>query len=89
LDVRTVFIEPGSPWENGSIESFAGILHCEFLNGDVFSTLVETLVVTNNGGNILTREDYSSFGYDRRHRKHFYRIRLLVPEAKTKLRIGS
>ena len=31
---RTAFIEPGSPWENGHIESFNARLHDEFLNGE-------------------------------------------------------
>ena len=32
LGVRTLFIEPGSPWENGYNESFNGKLRDELLN---------------------------------------------------------
>jgi hypothetical protein len=38
LGVRTLFIEPGSPWENGYIESFDGRMRNELLNGEVFFT---------------------------------------------------
>ena len=41
LDVGTLFIEPGSPWENGYIESFNGKLRDELLNGDIFTTWEE------------------------------------------------
>ena len=45
LGVKTLFIEPGSPWENGYIESFNGKLRDELLNGEVFSTLREAQVL--------------------------------------------
>jgi transposase InsO family protein len=38
LGVRTLFIEPGSPWENGYNESFNGKLRDELLNGEIFYT---------------------------------------------------
>ena len=41
LEVKTLYIEPGSPWENGYIESFNGKLRDEFLNGEIFYTLKE------------------------------------------------
>ena len=41
LGVNTLFIEPGSPWENGYIESFNGKLRDELLNREVFDTLKE------------------------------------------------
>ena len=37
----TLFIEPGSPWENGYVESFNGKLRDELLNGEIFTTLEE------------------------------------------------
>ena len=46
LNVDTLFIEPGSPWENGYIESFNGKLRDELLNGEIFDTIVEARVVT-------------------------------------------
>ena len=39
VGARTAFIEPGSPWENGYIESFNARLCDELLNGEVFYTL--------------------------------------------------
>ena len=39
LDVATLFIESGSPWENGYNESLTGKLRDELLNGEIFSTL--------------------------------------------------
>ena len=41
VGVKTLFIEPGSPWENGYIESFNGKLRDELLNGEIFDTLLE------------------------------------------------
>lgn len=38
LGVQTLFIEPGSPWENGYNESFNGKLRNERLNGEIFYT---------------------------------------------------
>ena len=45
LGVRTLFIEPGSPWENGYIESFNGKLRDELLNREIFTTLTEAKVL--------------------------------------------
>jgi transposase InsO family protein len=39
--VKTLFIEPGSPWENGYIESFNGKMRDELLNGELFTTIDE------------------------------------------------
>jgi hypothetical protein len=36
VGVKTLFIEPGSRWENGYVESFNGILRDEFLDGKIF-----------------------------------------------------
>jgi putative transposase len=46
LRVKPLFIEPGSPWENGYIESFNGKFRDELLNGEIFDTLTEARVVT-------------------------------------------
>lgn len=45
VGVKTLFIEPGSPWENGYNESFNGILRNEVLNREVFDTVVEARVI--------------------------------------------
>ncbi len=64
IGVSTLFIEPGSPWENGYIESFNGKLRDELLNGEIFTTLLEAKVLIENW-----RQEYnhirphSSLGY--------------------------
>ena len=45
LQVGPLFIEPGSPWENGYNESFNGKLRDELLNGEVFYTLQEAKIM--------------------------------------------
>ena len=45
LGVQTLYIEPGSPWENGYNESFNGKLRDKFLNGEIFYTLSEAAVL--------------------------------------------
>ena len=54
LGVKTLYIEPGSPWENGYIESFNGKLKDELLNGEIFMTLLEAQVLIENW-----RKDYN------------------------------
>lgn len=46
LDVSPLFIEPGSPWENGYCESFNGKMRYEFLNGEIFYSLKEFRIMT-------------------------------------------
>ena len=45
VGAKTAFIEPGSPWENGYVESFNGKLRDELLNAEVFNTLAEAKVL--------------------------------------------
>jgi transposase InsO family protein len=45
IGVGTLYIEPGSPWENGYIESFNGKLRDELLNREIFDTLLEAKVL--------------------------------------------
>ena len=45
IGVGTLFIEPGSPWENGYVESFNGKLRDELLNREIFYTLHEAKVL--------------------------------------------
>ena len=54
--VKTLFIEPGSPWENGYIESFNGKLRAELLNREWFSTLLEAKILTEEW-----RREYNQF----------------------------
>lgn len=45
LEVKTLFIEPGSPWENGCNESFNGKLRDELLNREIFYSLKEARIL--------------------------------------------
>jgi len=67
--VGTLYIEPGSPWENPYSESFNSRLRDELLNREVFETLREAKVLT---------EDYRlEYNHRRRHSSLGYR----TPEA--------
>ena len=48
VGTKTAYITPGSPWENGSIESFNARLRDELLNGEIFYTLKEAKIVIEN-----------------------------------------
>lgn len=64
LGVTTAFIEPGSPWENGYIESFNGKFRDELLNREVFDTVMEARVVTEEWRiQYNTVRPHSSLGY--------------------------
>jgi transposase InsO family protein len=45
VGAKTLYIEPGSPWENGTCESFNGKFRDECLNGEIFYSLKEAQVV--------------------------------------------
>ncbi len=64
LKVKTLYIEPGSPWENGYIESFNGKLRDELLNGEIFTTMFEAQVLTENWRREYNHtRPHSSLGY--------------------------
>jgi len=64
LGVKTLFIEPGSPWENGYIESFNGKLRDELLNREIFTTLVEAKVLIEQWRREYNQvRPHSSLGY--------------------------
>ncbi len=64
LEVGTLFIEPGSPWENGYVESFNGKLRDELLNGEIFYTLKEAKVLIERWRRHYNRaRPHSSLGY--------------------------
>lgn len=64
LGVQTAFIEPGSPWENGYIESFNGKFRDELLNGEVFDTVIEARVITEQWRNHYNKiRPHSALGY--------------------------
>ena len=45
VGVKTLYIEPGSPWKNGYNESFNVELRDELLNGEIFYTLKEAQIL--------------------------------------------
>ena len=64
LNVKTLFIEPGSPWENGYIESFNGKLRDELLNREVFYTLTEAKILIEQWRKEYNQvRPHSSLGY--------------------------
>ena len=75
LEVKTLFIEPGSPWENGYIESFNGKFRDKLLNCEIFDTLTEAKILVE-----MWRREYNRF---RPHSSLGYKPP--APEAKTYL----
>jgi transposase InsO family protein len=71
LGVKTLFIEPGSPWENGYIESFNGKLRDELLSREVFTTLLEARILI----------EYWRKGYNHIRPHSSLRYRPPAPEA--------
>ena len=64
LTIAPLFIEPGSPWENGYVESFNGKLRDELLNGELFYTLQEAQVLVERWRRQYnTRRPHSALGY--------------------------
>ena len=64
LGVETLFIEPGSPWENGYNESFNGKLRDELLNGEIFYTVREAKVLIEGWRQHYNHiRPHSSLGY--------------------------
>ncbi len=64
LGVRTLFIEPGSPWENGYMESFNGKMRDELLNGEIFYTLEEARTIIEDWRlHYNHHRPHSSLGY--------------------------
>ena len=64
LAVKPLFIEPGSPWENGYIESFNGKLRDELLAREIFYSLKEAQVLIEMWRkHYNTVRPHSSLGY--------------------------
>jgi transposase InsO family protein len=64
VGTRTLYIEPGSPWENGYCESFNGKLRDEFLNGEIFYSLKEAQILTERWRvEYNTERPHSALGY--------------------------
>ena len=79
LQVQTLFIAPGSPWENGYVESFNGKLRDELLDLEIFYTLTEAKVLIERW-----RWEYNII------RPHSaLRYRPPAPEAVTRVLVGG
>jgi transposase InsO family protein len=64
VGVKTLFIAPGSPWENGYNESFNGTLRDQLLNGEIFYTLHEAQVILESWRKHYNHErPHSALGY--------------------------
>ena len=64
IGVKTLFIEPGSPWENGYVESFNGKLRDELLNREIFYTLTEAQILVRRWRRQYNQvRPHSSLGY--------------------------
>jgi len=64
VGAKTLYIEPGSPWENGYCESFNGKLRDELLNGEIFYSLKEAQVLIEQWRkHYNTIRPHSSIGY--------------------------
>lgn len=64
LDVKTLYIAPSPPWENGYCESFNGRMRNEFLNGEIFYRLKEAQILVEKWRREYNEvRPHSSLGY--------------------------
>ena len=64
IGAKTAYIEPGSPWENGYVESFNGKLRDELLAGEIYNTLAEARVLIERWRrHYNTVRPHSALGY--------------------------
>lgn len=64
VGAKTAYITPGSPWENGYIESFNARLRDELLNGEIFYSLKEARIIIESWRQHYNNErPHSSLGY--------------------------
>ncbi len=64
MGVKTLYIEPGSPWENGYNESFNGKLRDELLNVEIFYSLKEAQILIERWRQEYnTARPHSDLGY--------------------------
>ena len=64
VGAKTAYIAPGSPWENGYVESFNARLRDELLNGEIFYTLREAQIVIESWRrHYNTVRPHASLGY--------------------------
>lgn len=64
VGAQTAYIEPGSPWENGYIESFNARFRDELLNGEIFYSLKEAQIIIEEWRkHYNTVRPHSALGY--------------------------
>ncbi len=81
---KPTFIEPGSPWENGYVESFNGRMRDELLNGEIFYTIKEAQVIIEQWRkHYNTVRPHSSLGYGSPVPQSY------LPSAMSKMAVGS
>ena len=65
VGAKTAYIEPGSPWANGYIESFNAQLRDELLNGAIFYSIAEPRIIIENWRRFYnTIRPHGSLGYE-------------------------
>ena len=63
-DIQTLYIEPGSPWQNGLIESFHSRFRAECLTPEIFFSIAEARVVVEDYRRLYNQQrPHSSLGY--------------------------
>jgi transposase InsO family protein len=50
ISVKTAYIEPGRPWENGLYESFNHAFRDNLLDGEIFYSLKEAQIIASGSG---------------------------------------
>lgn len=64
VGAKTAYIAPGSPWENGYVESFNARLRDELLNGEIFYSLKEAQIIIEGWRqHYNTVRPHASLGY--------------------------
>ena len=64
VGAKTAYIEPGSPWENGYVESFNARFRDELLNGEIFYSLKEAQIIIEEWRrHYNTVRPHSALGY--------------------------
>jgi putative transposase len=64
VGAKTAYIEPGSPWENGYIESFNARFRDELLNGEIFYSIREAQIIIEQWRvHYNTKRPHSALGY--------------------------
>ena len=64
MGAKTAYIEPGSPWENGYIESFNARLRDELRDGEIFYSIAEARIIIESWRRFYnTLRPHGSLGY--------------------------